>query len=139
MLKGLPKGSSSEWKKVYNEFHADLWQFRAALIAVQSGSAEAVKFLNDLGENSPEVPILRDKNFQIKQAAAIKRGIPPIVVATQPKSGSQFLYNSLAIGLDCPFIEIQVPIYASHCLVPSWTRELRKGGQKSHLLPLEYD
>ena len=35
MLKGLPKGSSSEWKKVYNEFHADLWQFRAALIAVK--------------------------------------------------------------------------------------------------------
>lgn len=42
-----------------------------------------------------------------RQLAARTRGVPPILIATQPKSGSLFMLNTLCEGLDCPYTYVQ--------------------------------
>jgi hypothetical protein len=41
-------------------------------------------------------------DMQPRRLAARDRGVPPILIATQPKSGSVFILNTLCQGLDCP-------------------------------------
>jgi len=68
-------------------------------------------------------------DMQPRRLAARARGVPPIVIATQPKSGSVFMLNTLGEGLDCPSTLV-VPLEHLDVFGPSPTRlaEVAGGG-----------
>ena len=67
--------------------------------------------------------ILRDR-----QLAAMKRGLPPILIACMPRSASATLTYTLARALDIPVLHISAGSFPNHYLVPSWLNMFLEGG-----------
>jgi hypothetical protein len=74
-------------------------------------------------------PIWGQADMQPRRLIACQRGVPPIVIATQPKSGSVFMLNTLCGGLDCP-ATLVVPLEHLDYLGPARARlaEVAGGG-----------
>jgi hypothetical protein len=67
--------------------------------------------------------VLRDR-----QLAAIKRGLPPILVACMPRSASATLAYTLARAVDIPVMHISAGNFPDRYLVPSWLDMFLEGG-----------
>ena len=67
--------------------------------------------------------VLRDR-----QLAAMKRGVPPILIACMPRSASATLTYTLARALDIPVLHISAGSFPNHFLVPSWLNMFLEGG-----------
>jgi hypothetical protein len=67
--------------------------------------------------------VLRDR-----QLAAMKRGLPPILIACMPRSASATLTYTLARALDIPVLHISAGSFPNHFLVPSWLNMFLEGG-----------
>jgi hypothetical protein len=67
--------------------------------------------------------VLRDR-----QLAAIKRGLPPILMACMPRSASATLTYTLARAVDIPVLHISAGNFPNHFLVPSWLNMFLEGG-----------
>jgi hypothetical protein len=67
--------------------------------------------------------VLRDR-----QLAAIKRGLPPILVACMPRSASATLTYTLARAVDIPVMHISAGNFPDRYLVPSWLDMFLEGG-----------
>ena len=67
--------------------------------------------------------VLRDR-----QLAAMKRGLPPILIACMPRSASATLTYTLARALDIPVLHISAGSFPNHFLVPSWLDMFLEGG-----------
>jgi hypothetical protein len=63
-----------------------------------------------------------------RQLAAMKRGVPPILVACMPRSASATLTYTLARALDLPVLHISAGSFPNHFLVPSWLNMFLEGG-----------
>jgi hypothetical protein len=74
--------------------------------------------------------IWRDPKFHERQAAAIARNVPSVLIVTVPKSGSLFLQNTMEAGLDAPHIGLS-PIGLFADLIPSRVRQFAQGGAVS--------
>jgi hypothetical protein len=66
------------------------------------------------------------------QSAAAARGMPPILVAGLPRSGSVSLTQSLAAALDAPVLRISTGHLPEHVLVRSWLNSFARGGAVTH-------
>jgi hypothetical protein len=67
--------------------------------------------------------VLRDR-----QLAAIKRGLPPILIACMPRSASATLTYTLARAVDIPVMQISAGNFPDRFLVPSWLDMFLEGG-----------
>jgi hypothetical protein len=67
--------------------------------------------------------VLRDR-----QLAAMKRGLPPILIACMPRSASATLTYTLARTVDVPVMHISAGSFPNHFLVPSWLNMFLEGG-----------
>ena len=67
--------------------------------------------------------VLRDR-----QLAAIKRGLPPILMACMPRSASATLAYTLARAVDIPVVHISAGNFPDRYLVPSWLNMFLEGG-----------
>jgi hypothetical protein len=67
--------------------------------------------------------VLRDR-----QLAAIKRGVPPILIACMPRSASATLAYTLARAVDIPVMHISAGDFPDRFLVPSWLDMFLEGG-----------
>jgi hypothetical protein len=67
--------------------------------------------------------VLRDR-----QVAAMKRGLPPILIACMPRSASATLTYTLARAVDIPVIHISAGNFPDRHLVPSWLDMFLEGG-----------
>jgi hypothetical protein len=67
--------------------------------------------------------VLRDR-----QLAAIKRGVPPILIACMPRSASATLTYTLARAVDIPVMHISAGNFPDRYLVPSWLDMFLEGG-----------
>jgi hypothetical protein len=67
--------------------------------------------------------VLRDR-----QLAAIKRGVPPILMACMPRSASATLTYTLARAVDIPVMHISAGNFPDRYLVPSWLDMFLEGG-----------
>jgi hypothetical protein len=67
--------------------------------------------------------ILRDR-----QLAAMKRGVPPILIACMPRSASATLTYTLAREVDIPVLHISAGSFPNRFLVPSWLDMFLEGG-----------
>lgn len=67
--------------------------------------------------------ILRDR-----QLAAMKRGVPPILIACMPRSASATLTYTLARAVDIPVLHISAGSFPNRFLVPSWLNMFLEGG-----------
>ncbi|HMG80893.1 MAG TPA: hypothetical protein VK591_19570 [Xanthobacteraceae bacterium] len=67
--------------------------------------------------------ILRDR-----QLAAMKRGVPPILIACMPRSASATLTYTLARAVDIPVLHISAGNFPDRYLVPSWLNMFLEGG-----------
>jgi hypothetical protein len=67
--------------------------------------------------------VLRDR-----QLAAVRRGLPPILIACMPRSASATLTYTLARALDIPVLHISAGSFPNHFLVPSWLNMFLEGG-----------
>ena len=67
--------------------------------------------------------VLRDR-----QLAAIKRGVPPILIACMPRSASATLTYTLARAVDIPVLHISAGSFPDRYLVPSWLNMFLEGG-----------
>lgn len=79
----------------------------------------------------------RDSDFVHRQKQGIERRIPPILIATLPKSGSVFLLNTLSQGLRIPATYIcPVGLYYD-MLIDAWAEQFARGGAicVDHVLP----
>jgi len=62
------------------------------------------------------------------QLAAMKRGLPPILIACMPRSASATLTYTLARALDIPVLHISAGSFPNRFLVPSWLNMFLEGG-----------
>jgi hypothetical protein len=62
------------------------------------------------------------------QLAAMKRGLPPILIACMPRSASATLTYTLARAIDIPVLHISAGSFPDHFLVPSWLNMFLEGG-----------
>jgi len=67
--------------------------------------------------------VLRDR-----QLAAMKRGLPPILIACMPRSASATLTYTLARAVDIPVMHISAGSFPDRFLVPSWLDMFLEGG-----------
>jgi hypothetical protein len=67
--------------------------------------------------------VLRDR-----QLAAMKRGLPPILIACMPRSASATLTYTLARAVDIPVLHISAGSFPNRFLVPSWLNMFLEGG-----------
>lgn len=63
-----------------------------------------------------------------RQLAAMKRGLPPILIACMPRSASATLTYTLARALDIPVLHISAGSFPNRFLVPSWLNMFLEGG-----------
>jgi hypothetical protein len=66
--------------------------------------------------------------LRARQLAAMKRGVPPILIACMPRSASATLTYTLARALDVPVLHISAGSFPNHFLVPSWLNMFLEGG-----------
>jgi hypothetical protein len=62
------------------------------------------------------------------QKRAIARGMPPILVACMPRSGSGTLTQTLSALFDMPSLHLSVGWFPNYYLVPSWLGMFLEGG-----------
>ena len=67
--------------------------------------------------------VLRDR-----QLAAMKRGLPPILIACMPRSASATLTYTLARALDIPVLHVSAGSFPNRFLAPSWLDMFLEGG-----------
>ncbi len=63
-----------------------------------------------------------------RQLAAMKRGLPPILIACMPRSASATLTYTLARAVDIPVLHISAGSFPNRFLVPSWLNMFLEGG-----------
>ena len=63
-----------------------------------------------------------------RQRPAMKRGLPPILIACMPRSASATLTYTLARALDIPVLHISAGSFPHRFLVPSWLNMFLEGG-----------
>jgi hypothetical protein len=66
--------------------------------------------------------------LRLRQTAAVKRGIPPILIACMPRSASATLTHTLGRALGCPVMHLSAGRFPDYFLVPSWLDMFREGG-----------
>ncbi len=66
--------------------------------------------------------------LRLRQTAAVKRGIPPILIACMPRSASATLTHTLGRALDCPVMHLSAGQFPGYFLVPSWLDMFLEGG-----------
>jgi len=79
-----------------------------------------------------------DAGTRAAQEAAIERGIPSILLATLPKSGSLYLWSTIAKSLEAPMFRVALPRGPTEDeLVPGLVDVFAKGGlcAQQHLSP----
>jgi hypothetical protein len=82
----------------------------------------------------------REPDFAERQHAAIRRGLPPVLISTLPKSGSLFILNTLREGLDAPHCALSY-IGLFEDLIPRRVDDFRRGGAVAveHIFPTPRD
>ena len=63
-----------------------------------------------------------------RQLAAVRRGMPPILIACMPRSASATLTYTLAQAVDIPVMHISAGAFPDRYLVPSWLDMFLEGG-----------
>ena len=63
-----------------------------------------------------------------RQLAAVRRGMPPILIACMPRSASATLTYTLARAVDIPVMHISAGAFPDRYLVPSWLDMFLEGG-----------
>ena len=89
---------------------------------------ELVALYDQALNNYPDLEIERTKRFREFQSDAIGRGIPPILFATMPKSGSIYIANRLVNAFTAPFCRISLSLFPVDPIVPSWLAAFALGG-----------
>jgi len=67
-----------------------------------------------------------------KQDEAIARGVPPILIASMPRSASAALTQTLAMITGAPLFRISVGAFPNYCIVPTWLGRFLRGGAVLH-------
>ena len=70
----------------------------------------------------------RQPNFRLRQNQAVRRGIPPILIVTLPKSGSVFLLNTFSRGLSIPYTYLCPPGLFNDFVIDERVRDFASGG-----------
>jgi hypothetical protein len=70
----------------------------------------------------------RSADFATRQVEAKRRGIPPILVVTLPKSGSLFLLNTLTRGLSAPHLFLSPLGMYPDAIIEERVRDFSAGG-----------
>jgi hypothetical protein len=66
--------------------------------------------------------------LRAQQIAAIERGIPPILIACMPRSGSATLTHTMGRALGVPVLHLSAGQFPNYFLVPSWVDMFAEGG-----------
>ena len=99
----------------------------AQLLQHQKRHDEAKAFLQRFF-NATNSDTWRSQGFVEAQRHSIDRGIPPILIATLPKSGSVFLLNTLVEGLSAPSTYLCPVGMYSDVLIERRARDFALGG-----------
>jgi hypothetical protein len=109
----------------------------AIALAVALGRRDlALACLRDTQNAFPDMPLVRSRDFLMLQKDGVRRGIPPLMLNTQFKSGSMFLSRRLASAVSVPHCYIsRTPI--EDRIVPEWLTLFAAGGAlcQEHLPP----
>jgi hypothetical protein len=66
--------------------------------------------------------------LKARQLAAVRRGVPPILIACMPRSASATFTYTLAGALDIPVMHVSAGNFPNRFLVPSWFNMFLEGG-----------
>lgn len=72
------------------------------------------------------------QDIRRRQQAAAARGMPPILIASMPRSASASITQSIAATLDIPVLRLSVGDFPNYFLVPSWLQMFLPGGAVTH-------
>ncbi len=89
-----------------------------------------------LALNLPLNPIRASaETFRRQREAARRRGLPPMVINTLPKSASESIWNKLARGLGMAQAHLSIGLFPDCCLIPARVRTMAEGGiiTKEHI------
>jgi hypothetical protein len=96
----------------------------------------ALECMRSTQNRFPDMPLARSRDFRSQQRAGRARGMPPILLNTQFKSGSMFISRRLARALALPSCYIsRTPLQDR--IVPEWLALFAAGGAicQEHLPP----
>lgn len=82
-------------------------------------------------ELSAMKPLKRGVRYSIiwwKQWRAITKGLPSIIISTTPKSGTVYIWETLARALRMPILYISVGRFYDDRIVPQWFEDFACGG-----------
>jgi hypothetical protein len=104
------------------------------LLLARNRAAEAERQIIDL--DLPVNPIrATPEEFARRRRSGMRRGLPPMLINTVPKSASESIWNRLAEGLGLAQCHLSLGLYPDCCLVPARVRMAAAGGliAKEHL------
>lgn len=126
---------------VRNEpYYGEMLDYQLGLLLANLGQAEAAA---DLIRRSGALPhsggnwlfpdiIAEGLELRARAAAATARGLPPILIAAMPGSGSASLTQSLAATLEMPVVRLSAGFFPDDTLMPSWLETFASGGALTH-------
>lgn len=76
----------------------------------------------------PRMALERTADFTERQAEARRRGIPPLLFVTMPKSASVYVLLRFAHGLGIPTCRVSLDLFPADQVIPSWAEGLAEGG-----------
>ena len=81
------------------------------------------------------------EQFSARLAAARRRGLPTILLATLPKTASETIWNRLAAGLAMPQTHLALGLFPQCCLLPQRMQASEQGGliAKEHIAPTPHN
>ena len=96
---------------------------------IDLGRTDELVALYDQALNKyPDLELEHTGRFRNYQSDAIGRGIPPILFATMPKSGSIYIANRLVNAFAAPFCRISLNLFPVDPIIPSWLAAFALGG-----------
>ena len=118
------------------EYFAEALNFHLGLLASRAGRPEVMSEHLRLSHTmpAPELDLLFSDHVALSivarqhQQHAIARGLPAILFACMPRSGSATLTHSLAQLLDVPVFQLSLGRSPDRFLVPSWLDMFLEGG-----------
>ncbi len=76
--------------------------------------------------------VVESLEIRRRQQIGIGRLLPPVVIASMPRSGSASLTQTLAARLDLPVVRASCGDYPNYSLVPRWLNAAASGGTVFH-------
>jgi hypothetical protein len=126
--------------EIQDEYYRESLNYHLGLVYAHIGNAsdaaECFRLSNTLpGDGGDRVfsehIVLAEKSAQ-QQEAAKKRGVPPFLIASMPRSGSASLVSTIAQSYDVPIVRFSAGRFPNYVIIPSWLQRFMTGGAVAH-------